>query len=134
MIILKQNEDRLIDSYAPQTDNVSPRVTQADNPGENLMNVGGDTPPPLPSPTVGGQNGSGFRNGFSTGFRSFASRFARFNGAMAKLPAISNPVQGTVGTNNREGSLYMGVMNQQVQYSPDQSVLARQITGVGGKR
>lgn len=131
MLILRRNEDALIDSMAPQTDHSSPEVTQADNPGENLMTVGGDSPPPLPSPTVGGVNGSGYRNGFSNGFRSFASRFGRFTGATAKLPSISNPVQGNVGVGNRESSLYMGVMNQLVHYTPDQSQLAQQITGVG---
>lgn len=134
MIILRTNEDTLIDGMRTQTDNVAPRVTQADNPGENLQKIGEDVPPPLPSASIGGENASGYQNGFSTGFRSFAQRFARFNGAMAKLPAIQNPVQGNVGVNNREGSLYAGVMNQMVQYTADQSKLAMQITGVGGKR
>lgn len=131
MIILRTNEDAVIDEMRPQTDNSSPRVTHQNNPGDNLMSVGGDSPAPLPSPTVGGENGSGIRNGFSNGFRSFASRFAPFRGAMAKLPAVTgNPVQGNVGRGSRESSLYQGVMSQLVSYSADQTKLARQITGV----
>lgn len=115
------NDAALIDQYRPHTDGVQPYRSQGDTPGHDLMGVGGDSPSPLPSPTVGGENGSGYLNGFSTGFRSIAQRFARFTGAMIQPPAIQNPVQGQIGMTNRSASLYAGVMDQLTQYTPDQA-------------
>lgn len=109
------NEADLIDAYRPRTAFVAPEVTQADNPHRDLQRVGGVSLPELPDPTIGGENGSRIRNGFSTGF---ANRFAKFNGAMAKPPAITNPIQGEVGQSGRADRLYAGVMNQLVQYTP----------------
>jgi hypothetical protein len=121
VIILPANEDAVIDSFRPQVDNVSPFVSQQDDPGNDLQALGGVKVPELPDPAIGGENGSRIRNGFSTGFRSYRNRIAAFTGAMASPPAIENPVQGNVGQNNRAGKLHAGVMNQLVQYVPDQA-------------
>jgi len=130
MLIVPRSEDALIDSYGPRTDDTAPTVTQADDPGADLQSVGGASIPALPSPSVGGQNGSRIRNGFSTGFRGFRQRIAALTGIVVVAPPIRNPVQGDVGRTNRVASLYAGVRDQQVQYSAaDPSLLAAQITG-----
>jgi len=112
MLIIRTNEDRVIDGARLATDFPSPHVTHQDNPGEDLQTFGSAFIPELPDPAVGGRNGSKMRNGFSTGFRSFASRFQPFRGAVAKPPAIRNAVQGNVGVSARATSTYVGVMDQ----------------------
>lgn len=132
MLIVKRSEDALIDNMRTRTDATSPSVSQQDNPGEDLQRVGGAKLPELPSPTVGGENGSKIRNGFSTGFRGIRARIGAFNGVIITAPPITNPVQGNVGRGNRAASLYSGVRDQQVQYSAsDPALLAAQITGAG---
>lgn len=131
MLVIPRNEDALIDSMRTRTDSTSPHVTQADDPGQDIQSVGGVKLPELPDPTVGGQNGSKIRNGFSTGFRGIRARIAAFNGQMLTAPAITNPVQGNVGRGNRAASQYVGVLNQLAQYSADSTALAQDITGVG---
>ena len=121
VLFLVDREQAVIDSYQPQTDETSPVVTQADNPGENpqggpVAHLSG-----LPDPAVGGVKASGILNGFSTGFRSLFTRQQPFTGAVASPPAITNPVQGNVGQSNRAAQLYAGVMNQLVQYTPSQA-------------
>jgi len=130
VLIMRRNEDSIIDGMRTQTDNPSPFVTQADNPGADLMRTGGVALPELPDPTIGGENGSRKRNGFNLGFVGRRARIAPFDGRMAKLPAITNPVQGEVGVSARATSQYVGVLNQLAQYNADSSALARSITGV----
>jgi hypothetical protein len=112
VLIIRRNEDAVIDGARLSTDFPSPKTTHADNPGEDLMGIGGAVIPELPDPAIGGKNGSRIRNGYSTGFRSFANRFQPFRGAVAKPPAIRNAVQGNVGVSSRASSLYVGVMDQ----------------------
>lgn len=129
MIILRGNEDQMIDSFRPQTDAVSPHVIQSANPDHDLMNVGGVKIPELPDPSILGANASGRQNGYSTGFLGRRARLAAFNGAMAKPPAITNAVQGNVGINNRASKLHAGVMNQLVEYKPNQGIFAATYVG-----
>jgi len=117
-VLAGENERRVIDAMRPQTDYVSPEVTQADLPGHDPSGIGGDKGYNLPDPSVGGQNASGKQNGFSTGFRSMFTRLQSFRGAVAKPPAVHNPVQGEVGMNNRQAALYAGVMSQNATYAP----------------
>jgi len=106
----------MIDSHRPQIDYTSPRVNQADTPGEDLQTFTAVDKPTLPATDVGGRPGSGFLNGFSTGFRGLVARTQPFSGAVAKPPQITNPVQGEVGMNNRTAKRDAGVMSQLVQY------------------
>lgn len=129
MIILRTNEDTMIDSYRPQVDYVAPVVVQAADPGHDLMGVGGTKISELPDPAVGGQNGSGQRNGYNVGFFGRTATRMPFLGAMAKPPAITNAVQGNVGTNNRASKLYAGVRDQLVQYTPNQGIYAATYIG-----
>lgn len=114
--LLFNNEVDTIDSYRPQIDYTSPVVTQADNPERDRQALVAARLPELPSPSVGGEFGSRIRNGFSTGIRSLTNRTQPFSGAVAKPPAITNPVQGEVGMNNRQSKQYAGVMSQLTQY------------------
>lgn len=118
MALMFEGERRMIDKSRPDIDNVAPLVTQANTPGENLQNIGEDRAYVLPDPAVGGQNASAVQNGYSTGFRSMFTRLQRFRGQMATPPAIRNAVQGDVGRNNRQASLYAGVMDQNNTYNP----------------
>jgi len=126
-MFLIDRETKVIDSFAPQIDNTAPRVTQADDPGEDLQSIGGAKLPELPDPAVGGENGSRIRNGYSTGFRSLFARQQPFSGAVASPPAITNAVQGDVGLSNRADRLYAGVMNQMTSYSPVQDFALRYV-------
>ena len=130
MLIIKRNEDALIDSTGNPDTAGQTRVIQADTPGRDLMAFGPATRPELPDPDIGGQNGSRIRNGFSLGFRGIRARVAAFDGRMAELPAIVNPVQGNVGATARASNQYVGVLNQLAQYRADSSALARSVTGV----
>lgn len=102
---------------------------QADDPGEDLQTVGSARIPKLPDPSVGGENGSRIRNGYTVGIRSLFNRTQPFMGQMAKAPAITNPVQGDVGQSNRADRLYQGVLNQFVQYTPTLSQSAQSFVG-----
>lgn len=126
---LVDREVELIDSYTEKTDYVSPVVTQTDNPDRDLQLVGGVQLAELPSPSVGGQNGSGTLNGYSTGFRPLTARTQPFSGAMAKPPAITNAVIGTVGQSGRAGRLYAGVMDQLSGYNPSETTAAKAYVG-----
>lgn len=127
-LLLINREDAVIDT-PPNVDNTSPVVTQADNPGQDLQRSYAMARPELPSATVGGEPASRKQNGFSTGFKSLFTRQQPFSGAVAKPPTITNPVQGDVGRNNRQGKLYAGVMNQLVQYSASQANYAAAYVG-----
>lgn len=129
MIILRGNEDQLIDSYRPQADATAPIVVQAANIGHDLQTVGGVKVPELPDPAIMGQNASGRQNGYSVGFFGRRATRAPFMGAMAKPPAITNAVQGNVGVNNRASKLWAGVMDQLVQYTPNQGIYAATYVG-----
>jgi hypothetical protein len=129
MLVIPTDDAVLIDQYAPRTEITSPRVTQMDTPGQNLMSVGGVKVPELPDPAIGGKNGSGSLNGFSTGFRSIRSKLQPFLGAIILAPAMDNPVQGQVGNSSRATKTYMGVMNQLLQYVPSQAEYASSYVG-----
>lgn len=127
--LMIDREDEIIDYTRERTDYVSPVVTQADDPGQDLQRVGGVKLSELPDPTVGGVNGSGVRNGYSTGFRPLTARTQPFLGGMAKPPAITNAVIGTVGQSGRAGRLYAGVMDQLTNYSPTELDTAKAYVG-----
>lgn len=134
MLVIRRNEDTLIDGMRTQTNMVQPVANRADNPGEDLMHVGGEKVPSLPDPSVGGQNSSGFLNGWSTGVAGVRARLRPFLGAMVKVPAITNPIQGEVGksaSGSRSASLYQGVLNQGVQYNGSALGMALDFVGVG---
>lgn len=114
--LLVDRETAVIDAHRPQVDYTAPYVSQGDTPGEDPQRFVPVDKPTLPPTDVGGQPGSGYLNGFSTGFRGLVARTQRFSGAVAKPPQITNPVQGEVGMNNRTAKRDAGVMSQLVQY------------------
>lgn len=129
LFINSEREAALIDSIAPQTDFTSPLVTQSDNPYEDAMALGSATRPELPQADIGGVAGSRIRNGFSTGIKSLFNRQQPFSGAVAKPPAITNPVQGNVGESGRASRLYAGVKDQFATYTATQD-FSRQYVGI----
>lgn len=127
-VFLVYDEDTVIQRARPGQ-MYAAQGTQGDNPGQDLQTVGSANIPDLPDPAVGGQNGSRFLNGFTIGIRSLFNRTQPFMGQMATAPAITNPVQGDVGVNNRATRQYAGVLNQFVQYTPSLAQTAESFVG-----
>lgn len=116
MLLVQDDDEKIVKTRPSMMFGV--KGNQGDNPGENPMHVGEAHITGVPDPAVGGQNGSGFLNGFSMGIRSLFNRTQPFMGQTVKAPEITNPIQGEVGQSNRADRLYAGVLNQFVQYTP----------------
>jgi hypothetical protein len=126
VFLLVDTETRYIDKYTPSIDFTSTVVTQGDTPGEDLQVMNPERGSHLPDPSTGGAFGSRILNGFSNGIRSLTNRTQPFSGAVARPPAISNPVQGDVGINNRQSKTYAGAVSQLSAYQPsEQSYFAK---------
>lgn len=128
--IMDDPEVELIDSYRPGNVAGPLRQTQADVPGEDLVAIPVPGPLGLPSPSIGGQPGSGIRNGYSTGFQSQFTRTQPFRGAMITAPQTRNVVIGEVGRSNRADNLYAGVMDQLTDYKSTLASYAGSYVGV----
>lgn len=118
VMFLIDQETQKIDTARPVTNNRAPYVSQADDPGSDLQSMGQAHKPNLPDPSVGGENGSRFLLGFSTGFKSLFNRTQRFSGAVGVPQPVTNPVQGNVGSQNNAGRLFAGVKDQVAGYRP----------------
>ncbi|WGH20700.1 hypothetical protein SEA_SCOUPSA_20 [Microbacterium phage SCoupsA] len=128
MLLVQDDDEKIVKSRPGMMFGV--KGNQGSDPGENLMDVGEAHVNGLPDPSLGGQNASGFINGFSMGIRSLFSRTQPFMGQMATAPVITNPIQGEVGQSNRADRLYAGVMNQFVQYTPSLGQYAPSYVGL----
>lgn len=116
MLVIGTDDAARDEAYAPRITGESSTQTQTQTPGEGMQSMTPATAVVLPDYTVGGQFGSGIRNGFSTGIRSWARRFT---GVVAALPPISNRVVGNVGATNRKNRLREGAKAQLTMYTQD---------------
>jgi len=129
---LADADAQLIDSTMPTgTDLNAPFVSQTSPVGTVTPLPANVAFVPLPDPTVGGVNGGG-TIGYSTGFKSWASRWQAFTGRVLGFAPIINPVQGQVGLTNRANRLRSGVLNQLVQYTASMPDYAASFVGITG--
>lgn len=112
------SEAEQVDASRPGTTNVVDgsgyvSVTQADTPGVDMADLPVIETGYLPDPTIGGEFGSGNRNGATDGLVYARSRsVAPMNGVVASLPRVHNTRIGEVGTTTHGNWLYAGVRTQ----------------------
>jgi hypothetical protein len=125
LVITPDDKDRW-EEYNPSINLASSVSTHTDDPNEDIQGLTAVDAVVLPSPNVGGVFGSGVRNGFSTGLRSYRRRFT---GIIAALPPITNPVVGNVGANNRKNRLREGAKAQLTMYQQDNAAYLSSYVG-----
>lgn len=124
LVIVPDDKDRF-EEYNPSI-NASAYNTQTDVPGEHPQSLGPVDAVVIPTPSVGGVFGSGTRQGFSSGLRSWRRQFS---GIVAALPPITNRVVGNVGANNRKNRLREGAKAQLTMYQQDNAAYLASYVG-----